>query len=128
MPARIAKTLFRFACQKLVGECIAAIEELTRITDKIVNEQTAKSMHAQLVASYRRVRRATDAVRSLAVLSGTLPSRPMEPEDKALFEALPKAMQDVTQQWQRITSLTHKYPREMMDIALEVMQDEPKDK
>jgi hypothetical protein len=57
-----------------------------------------------------------------------MPSRPLEPEDKALFDALMKAAVETAQQMQKVVPLAQKYPVEMSGVISEALQDVMKKK
>ena len=126
--AAIAKALDRFVLERVLGESRAASEELTKIVSEIVDGTTAKSKRVEFVASVRRYLRANNTLRSLAEKYSSLPSRPMGPEDKALFDALIKAGVEVGGQMQKLIPLAQKYPVEMSGVISEALQDLQKKK
>jgi eukaryotic-like serine/threonine-protein kinase len=121
--AMIAKSLTRFLLEKLLGESRAASEELTKVLSEIVDATTAKSKRVEFVASFRRYVRANNTVRSMADNQRSLPTRPLEAEDKALFDALMNAAVETAQQMEKLGPLAQKYPAEMHGVLSEALQD-----
>jgi serine/threonine protein kinase len=126
--AAIAKSLNNFTRDKILGECIAASEELSRILSEIVDEPTAKTKRAEFVASVRRFRRANDTLRSLAEKTHSLPPRPLDPQDLAFIQATVKAQLDAAQKIQKLALVGQKFPTEMSGIIFEALKEEPKKK
>ncbi len=123
--AAVAKALFGFTRDKLVSEAKAASQEMARIADEIVDESTAKAKRAEFVASFRRLKRATDLMVALRMKLRSLPPEQMAPELREFLESAVKAAVDTVQKGQQMIALGQKFPAALSGIVLEALKEEP---
>jgi serine/threonine protein kinase len=118
--AATATALYEFAREKIIGEFRASADELGRILDEMVDGPTAKSRRAQFVASFRRFKRANDALRSLAEKASKLPPR-TRGQDNALESAAGTAAADLTQKMLNMITVAQRFPIEMTGVLQEAL-------
>jgi hypothetical protein len=112
---------------KAAKEGIAAAEEATTVFSQIKDGPTAKAKRAEFVASIRRLRRSTDAFRSLARKMTNAPPLPAE-EQKTFQESMQKVTDAQMRMMTELQRLTETYPTELVGAVSEALQDEPRDK